>query len=202
MDTHQPAPTGPPPDKRRRIGVGVVVAAVTGVIALLVVGLLNRDAQGFPLRIIAEADRAPAPALSLPLLVDDSVLGAKGTVVNLEAFRGRPVILNFWQSICVPCQDEAPALSALQRAKPKNVVLLGVNVRDLTEDALAFTKRYRVNYPSLRDHDDTAYRDYRLTGYPETFVIDRRGRLAAHISGPINGDEQARLLARAIVAVA
>ncbi len=201
MDAHPPAPTGSTPEPRRRALILGVLAVVVAVIALLVVGLLNRGAQGFPLRILPESERPAAPSLSLPLLSDDPTLGTSGTLVELAAFRGRPVILNFWFSDCDPCRDEAPALRELQIAKPKDVLLLGVNVRDLTEDARAFMVRYRLNYPSVRDRDDRAYRDYRLTGYPETFVIDRAGRLAAHISGPIDGPEQARLLARALVAV-
>src|SRR5205823_12339220 len=103
----------------------------------------------------------------------------------LSELRGHPVVLNFWASWCIPCRDEGPILHAGALRHRGRVVFVGVDVQDLTGDARAFARKYRMNYVSLRDNGDSTYRAYGLTGVPETY-IDARGRAVAHAIGVVS----------------
>ena len=115
----------------------------------------------------------------------------------LAELRGRPVVLNFWASWCLPCRDEAPILRAAAVRHRGDVVFLGIDVRDLTSDARAFLRKYKVNYVSVRDREDKTWGAYGLTGVPETYYLDARGRVLAHSPGAVS----ARTLEQGITAI-
>jgi len=99
-------------------------------------------------------------------------------------------VLNFWQSYCAPCTTEAPTLAAASRqwANRKNVVFLGIDVQDFRGPAQKFMKRFGINYTNVAD-DGSLVGRFGVTGYPETFFVDRRGRVIpvpriGHIVGP------------------
>jgi cytochrome c biogenesis protein CcmG/thiol:disulfide interchange protein DsbE len=126
------------------------------------------------------------------LLAGDGV-GPAGSEVSLDDLRGRIVVLNFWASWCEPCEREAPILNEVAqryRDSDARVVVLGLNVQDLSDEARAFARQFGLAYPSLRQGGDQAYRDYELTGLPETFVIDPRGRIALKLVGEITDAAQ------------
>jgi cytochrome c biogenesis protein CcmG, thiol:disulfide interchange protein DsbE len=156
-----------------------VVAVASALIALLAYGLV---AQGTDTSIddaVERGDRPPAPEASLP------VLGGRGQG-SLDEFRGQVVVLNFWASWCPPCVDELPLLQRTQgRIERQRATVLGVNYQDLPEDASRFVKRFGLTYPNLRDRDGEYADDYSILGFPETFIIDRRGRIAAARRGPV-----------------
>lgn len=120
----------------------------------------------------------PVPELGGPLL------GGNGSL-SLEELGDRPAVVNFWASWCVPCEDEAPILNRAHRLYGDRISFVGVNIKDARDDALAFEERFDVPYPSVRDTDGSLYADFGLTGQPETFLIDSRGILVAHIPGQI-----------------
>jgi len=158
------------------------------VVALLVVGLrAKQTSTGLDDAIVTGQPR-PAPAFSLPLLANGEALGRRdGAPLALTDLRGRPVVLNFWASWCEPCKAEAPRLEATWRAhRATGAVVLGVDVQDLRDDALDFMRRFGQTYPSVRDGGDDTYRAYGLTGLPETFFIDRAGRVRAHVIGEVS----------------
>ena len=109
--------------------------------------------------------------------------------LRLRSLRGYPIVLNFWASWCVPCKKEAPRLVAAAQRHAGTVVLLGIDVQDLTSDARTFLRYHHVDYPSLRDNGGATYDGYGLTGVPETYWLDRRGRIVAHYAGPVS-DQQ------------
>ena len=111
-------------------------------------------------------------------------LGA-GDSISLADFEGRPVVLNFWASWCLPCEDEAPLFNDMARDYEGEVAFLGVNIKDTEADALAFEKRFELAYPSVRDEGRTIERAYGLTGQPETFFIAADGTISEHIPGAI-----------------
>jgi cytochrome c biogenesis protein CcmG/thiol:disulfide interchange protein DsbE len=124
----------------------------------------------------------PAPAFSAPLL-------GRSSRASLADYRGRPLLLNFWASWCVPCEEEAGTLARAHRLYGGDVAFLGVNVRDAPGDALAFVRRYDIPYPSVRDETRSIFRAYGLTGQPETFLIDGEGVVVEHVNGPFLDDD-------------
>jgi cytochrome c biogenesis protein CcmG/thiol:disulfide interchange protein DsbE len=163
----------------------VAGSLVIGLLALLGYSLLRPDLPGSGrsgLAINAQGalvnvDPRPARDFRLELF--------EGGTVQLSEFRGQIVVVNFWASWCPPCREEAPALEAASRAlRDEGVVFVGVDVWDDRDDALAFIDAFGVSYPNGPDDDGIAI-EYGVTGIPETYIIDRDGRLAAKFVGPI-----------------
>ena len=170
--------------------------AVAGLLAVLVWRTV-RSSEGAELVSAIEAGKRPrAPAFELPVLwshdetwppaVRDAL--ADGKVSGAE-LRGHPVVLNFWASWCIPCKKEAPRLTASAWAHRRRVVFLGVDVQDFKSDARRFLVRYATNYVSVRDGGSATYERYGLTGVPETYYLDARGRIVAHSVGEVSRRE-------------
>jgi len=147
--------------------------AVCAVIGLLGFGLLSKGEAKIS---VGE----PVPDRALP------VLGGPGEG-SIADYRGRWVLVNLWASWCVPCRQEAPELDRFARQyKGRNVRVLGINVQDNSDDALAFLRDYEVGYPELRSVGDERSEAFGSTGVPENFLVDPRGRLALIWRGPVD----------------
>jgi cytochrome c biogenesis protein CcmG/thiol:disulfide interchange protein DsbE len=148
--------------------------AVCAVIGLLAFGLLSKGEAK-----IAVGD--PVPDRELPLL------GAEGRQGEIADYRGRWVLVNLWASWCIPCRQEAPVLDRFaRRYRKRDVSVLGINVQDNSDDALAFVREYDVRYPQLRSIGDERSAAFGSTGVPENFLVDPRGRLALIWRGPVD----------------
>lgn len=158
---------------RRLLYPALVLALCAGIVALIVFGVARKgDDRGLD-SAVARGERPVAPDRSLPML------GAPGER-SLATYRGKVVVLNFWASWCTPCAAEAPALEKAQaRYGPRGVTILGVDWNDTEPDANTFIRRHHLTYPILRDVGGKLARDYGTNGLPETFVIDRQGRVTA-----------------------
>ena len=133
-----------------------------------------------------------APRFELPLL------GASGTLTD-DDLRGKPVVVNFWASWCIPCRDEAPLLErAWREYRDDGVIFLGVNIKDSEPDALAFMERYEITYPTVRDLDEVLVRGFGVKGLPETFFIDDEWTFIGTVSGPRAKDQQGTVVLGAI----
>jgi cytochrome c biogenesis protein CcmG/thiol:disulfide interchange protein DsbE len=95
--------------------------------------------------------------------------------VSLAKLRGRPVIVNFWASYCVPCREEFPVLRDLT-AKRRDVTIIGISYRDIASDSQEFARKHHANWTLARGDDgDAVARRYGIRAIPQTFFIDRRG---------------------------
>jgi cytochrome c biogenesis protein CcmG/thiol:disulfide interchange protein DsbE len=159
------------------------LAALIGVAALL--GLLIwKVAFG---RTTGAADELAAgklvhaPAFTLERLDRDGQLGVAG-------LRGKAVVVNFWASWCVPCRDEAPVLQkTYERYRGRGLVVLGVDVNDFRQDARRFMRRYGLTYPIVYDGKGSTVGKWGVRGFPETFFVDRTGKLVGErIEGAVD----------------
>ena len=163
----------------RSRGLPFVIVAATALIALLVYGLVAVGESTTLDDAVRRGERPVAPDQRLPKLG-----GGEGALAD---FKGKPVVLNFWASWCDPCKDEAPALVRAQKQlAAAGGTVVGVTVDDSTPDSLKFAKEHDLEFPSLRDVDNELGEQYGRTGVPETFVIDRQGRVTAISRGQID----------------
>ncbi|MDX6467003.1 MAG: cytochrome c biosis protein CcmG, thiol:disulfide interchange protein DsbE [Gaiellaceae bacterium] len=167
-------------------GQVVALAAVAGLLGLLVWRLTHRPHT--------PKIGGPAPTFTARQL--------GGGSFDLASVRGKPVVINFWASWCVPCKTEAAALEKQwQRYRGQGVVFLGVDYNDATGDARRFLAHHGVTYPTLLDGSGAIGERYALTGVPETYFIDRKGRIVGdHILGPITTQRWAEAFTRSIQA--
>jgi cytochrome c biogenesis protein CcmG/thiol:disulfide interchange protein DsbE len=171
----------------------VFVAGLLGLLIWKVVA--GSPGAGF-VSAIKRGDKPAAPAFDLPVIWDRVGLwppAIRGSVddgrVSLAELRGYPVVLNFWASWCIPCKEEAPYLDAAARAHRGKVAFLGLDVQDLVPDARRFLDKLDVPYVSVRDGSPKSYTAYGLTGVPETYFIDARGRVVEHAIGALSRRE-------------
>ena len=123
----------------------------------------------------------PAPDFTLPALSSHAA-----PAIHLAGFRGKPMMLNFWASWCVPCQHEAPLLEATwQRVQGQGMVFLGIDFEDTQSDALNFLQQYGITYPNVVDATGSVGINYGVTGVPETFFIDRHGVIIHKVIGEL-----------------
>jgi cytochrome c biogenesis protein CcmG, thiol:disulfide interchange protein DsbE len=106
--------------------------------------------------------------------------------VSLASYRGRAVVLNFWASWCVPCKSEAAVLERdWQRYRRKGVVFLGVDDKDFASDARRFVAAHGLTFTMLQDGSGDVTGSYGISQVPETYVLNREGRVVAHLAGPL-----------------
>lgn len=161
---------------RRLAALGGLVAGVGLVAAILALGLTT-DAE----LTASPLTGRPAPAFDLPGL-DDAEQGR----VRLEDLRGQVVVVNFWASWCTECRVEQPELNAAwQRFRDAGVVVLGVDFQDAPGDARQFVATSGASYPMVVDEDSSTALDFGLRGIPETFLVDREGRIVERFVGPV-----------------
>ncbi len=105
--------------------------------------------------------------------------------VQLSQLRGKPVLLNFWATWCPPCVQEVPSLVALQQQMGGKVVVLAVSM-DVDEEAYkTFTAKRMPGVLTARDPDQKSSKLYGTFAYPESFLIDKDGRIQRKFIGPV-----------------
>lgn len=183
-----------PGRRRRRISVTALAALllVAAFVGLLAYGLASTQPDDGINDRLAAGDAPPAPGFELPVLSR----GSPGTrrltraladdELSLAELRGVPSVVNFWASWCPPCRSEAPRLERAWRSARARVAFVGLNMQDLRGDARAFLDEFEITYPNVRDGSDGVAREWGVTGLPETFFIDRRGRVVGRVIGAID----------------
>ena len=187
-----------------RRGAGRIVRAgglllVAGFIGLLVYGLVAQAPDTGIDDQLARSRPAPAPGFALAVLTDGQPgarlrerwqRAATDRTVDLAELRGTPIVLNLWASWCVPCREEAPMLRrGAARWHERGVLFVGLNMQDVAGDARTFLREHRLDFPQVRDPTNDTARLWGATGIPETFFVDARGQVVAHVIGTVT-DEQ------------
>jgi cytochrome c biogenesis protein CcmG, thiol:disulfide interchange protein DsbE len=160
---------------RRFVIPGIVVAVVVALLALLAFGISSQKTNSSIDAAVARGayPLAPNSQTALPNL------GSPGTT-SLAHLRGKLVVLNVFASWCGPCVAEASILEGEQhRIAGHDATILGVTYLDNSNDSEAFVQRNHITYPVIRDVNGNFVRSFGTTGVPETFVIDRQGRIVA-----------------------
>jgi cytochrome c biogenesis protein CcmG/thiol:disulfide interchange protein DsbE len=158
----------------RRLPLAALVAAA--LIPLVVLGILA----------VVAFSRLPAtpPAIVGSVAPSFTLADLDGNTVSLEDLRGRPVIVNFWASWCVPCVEEFPLLrEAAERHAADGLAVVGIVYQDRTQAARDFMARNGGAWPSAMDPGDRVASAYGIVGPPETFFIGRDGTIVARQIG-------------------
>jgi cytochrome c biogenesis protein CcmG/thiol:disulfide interchange protein DsbE len=160
--------------RSRGLRIALVTAAV-GVAAVLGLGVLHR--------------RTPA------LAPDFAVPDLSGQAVRLSALRGNVVLLNLWTTWCPPCREEMPSMERLfRRLRDRGFVLLAVSQDESGKAAVdPFVRDLGLTFPVLVDPEHQVGDRFQVWGYPESFLIDREGRVVERVIGPRDWDAPAQV---------
>lgn len=164
------------PSSGRRVVLPLVAVLAVGALLVLLLYGLNTDRL--------QTGVVPPPGTVAP---DFQLQTFDGATVRLSDYRGKPVVVNFWASWCVPCRDEQPVLRQIADTYGKRgVVFLGVNIQDTPYDAQKFVRQFAVSYPVVTDAKGTVFVNYGVVGVPETYLVTRQGKIAQKIVGPVD----------------
>jgi len=136
---------------------------------------------------------SPRPYLDSPQTsepVPDFSFELNGRAMRLADLRGQVVLLNFWATWCPPCVAEMPSLERLhQRLGPRGLTVLGVSVDTDRAAYENFLRDYKITFPNVRDPDRRISALYGTFMYPETYIVDRQGRLVRKVIGALEWDD-------------
>jgi thiol-disulfide isomerase/thioredoxin len=182
------------------------VVTVTAVVAVLLAGALAVTLLTSGKGNASDANGIVAyQAGQRPLAPNVTGTSLTGSAIKLSSYRGKTVVLNFWGSWCSPCRDEAPTLARLdQQYGSKGVAFLGDDVGDTPANALAFTQRAGIAYPSYNDNGYLVVADFSVAGVavsdtPTTVVIDKTGHVAGMVIGAASYGQLTTLIKDAAV---
>ncbi len=128
-------------------------------------------------RIVQPGDRAP----------DFAITADNGRTITKAEFGGKLLVLNFWASYCAPCIEELPSLDQFQRRlADQGVVVLGVSIDKDQKAYKQFLDKYNVSFLTARDPDSKINADYGTFKIPETYLINRDGKVVGKIINATN----------------
>lgn len=144
-------------------------------LALVVVGAL----------IFALRQRDPRPVSVSDAAPDFRLSSLEQGSISLSDYRGRIVLVNFWATWCPPCVEETPGLEKFaEQMRGQGVTVIGVSVDEDTDALKKFVSQYHLSYPIALDFDRAVANRYGTFKFPETYILDRDGRVAEKIIGP------------------
>jgi cytochrome c biogenesis protein CcmG, thiol:disulfide interchange protein DsbE len=177
--------------RARSVAQGVAIGLVALLFILLVWALVTEEG-GDLAGSANRGDLPDAPEFALERLDGEGTLA-------LSSLDGKAVLVNFWASWCLPCKEEAPFLEELWRAnRDRGLVVVGYDAKDFRVDARRFAKRFDLTFPIVFDGPGDSLDEWGVTGFPETFVLDRQGRVLQAFVGDVTSDEDKRELRAAV----
>jgi cytochrome c biogenesis protein CcmG/thiol:disulfide interchange protein DsbE len=170
----------------------IIVLVIVGVLTAGAVAAVKLSPDIFPVEVGSRAPEFKAADL------------ANGDTLTLASYKGEVVLLNVWATWCEPCRIEMPALERLQQSMgPHGLRIVAVSIDEAGPDVVReFQREYGLTFQILHDRSRAIERIYQTTGVPETFVLNRDGRIVKKVIGaaewdsPINQDLIRRLLAQ------
>jgi cytochrome c biogenesis protein CcmG/thiol:disulfide interchange protein DsbE len=164
----------------QRVAQAIALVGVAALLGLLVWKVAVGD-DGGAADALARGETVAAPDFTLERLDGEGAL-------SLDDLAGKAVVVNFWASWCIPCKDEAPVLQeTYEQYRDRGLVVLGIDAQDFREDARRFAKRFGLTYPLVYDGKGSTLGKWGVTGFPETFFVDRSGNLVGErIAGPVD----------------
>jgi cytochrome c biogenesis protein CcmG/thiol:disulfide interchange protein DsbE len=177
--------------RAKLVAQGIAIGLVALLFVLLVWALATEEG-GDLAAAAGRGERPEAPDFTLERLDEDGDL-------TLSSLRGKAVVLNVWASWCIPCKEEAPFLEQVWReSRDEGLVVVGLDAKDFRRDARRFASRFDLTFPLVYDGPGDTLPDYGVTGFPETFVIDREGRVLEAFVGGVDSQEDRAQLRRAV----
>ena len=180
LDIENSASIPAEPKPARRVHWWQVAVFLLVMVLLVMVALQMRRSGPLAASQVGAGDSAPGFSLQT----------FDGKTVNLSDLRGKVVLVNFWASWCIPCSQEAPDLeNAWRQYKDKNVVFVVVDYVDTETEAHAYLTRYDITYLNGADLGTRISQAYRIRGVPETYIVNKAGKLSATFIGPTTLDQ-------------
>lgn len=175
-------PAGDPSEPENKSRLPLPIYIVAGLILLGFLGFLFMGLQRSQQGSISVGQEVPRIKLTT----------FDGQVVDTSTLKGKVILINFWASWCAPCESEAGALQeAWENYKPGDQVLfLGVDYVDTEPEARKILGKYGITYPNAPDLGTKISQMFRIRGVPETYIIDRDGKLASIQIGPFNSTSE------------
>jgi cytochrome c biogenesis protein CcmG, thiol:disulfide interchange protein DsbE len=177
------------------IGLGIVVLAV---VVLFGFALAPRNQTATA--AVTGQQLAADPVGSVAPDFTGTLVDGSGSLA-LSSLRGRTVVVNFWASWCTTCKEEAQIVADTEKKwRAKGVVFVGVDSHDTTAGANTYVQTYGLGYASVQDPDSRVGARYDVTGLPETYFLDTKGRIVAKYISAIDEATLDSLISKTVAA--
>jgi cytochrome c biogenesis protein CcmG/thiol:disulfide interchange protein DsbE len=197
METLEPAEEVIPTSRKGAlIGLGVVVLAVVALFGFALAPRYQSAAASVAGQQLSADPVGQAAPEFTGVLVDGN-----GASLTLSSLRGKTVVVNFWASWCSTCKAEAETISQVEKKwRDKGVVFLGVDSHDTNAGAHTYIQTYGIGFQSVQDPDQTIGAQYNVTGLPETFFLDTKGKIVEKYVSAVDAVTLDAMITKAVAA--